>query len=178
MRASVRWLSLAVFVPFMALSVGCCSHDAQRHPITVSLGNFAERQAIEVHIIALNDQESPYLEDYSMTKYWSPGDREREGLEKFVMHFGPDSASSQKFSPESNPAEWDKLWKSWEADKATTLFILAFLPGNGQPFDDKHGSLDARRQVLPLEGCRWKSDTQTIECDLTPAKIVINTPPK
>ena len=178
MRTYSRLFVPAPLVTLLLTAAGCCSSQPDRHPVQVSLGNFSEKPAIEVHIVALNPQEAKYLSDYSMTRYWSKGDRERENLNKYVMHFYPDSSPSQSFSPAAVPQDWDRYWHDWEQNHATLLFVLARLPGSetASVFEDKLGSLDARRQVVPLDRCRWEKSQQPIEFELTAAKIKLKTP--
>ena len=170
---------LAVLVSLGALGLaGCgCSHQPDRHPVVIKLEGFEDRPAIDVHIIARNAAESPRWENYSMSAYWRPGDltRENSSDDRYEMHFGADKPPTQAFSPKSDPKAWQRLWAKWEGEHATKLFILAFLPG---PLEDRPGSLDPRRRVLPLDRCRWNAKEQTIRCVLRADSIVVSTPPK
>ena len=162
---------------------GCgCKPGPDRHPVVVKLEGFEDSPAIDVHIIAKNKSESPRWENYSMGSYWRPGDPVREGTgddQRYVMHFGPGKPTTQSFSPKDTPKDWERLWKKWESQRATKLFILAFLPGDpARPFEDRPGSLDPRRRVLPLDRCRWNKKQQTIRCVLKSDSIEVLTPPK
>ena len=156
--------------------VGCCGPT--RHAVNVTLDQQAfggSKPAVEVVITALNDQEAAYLSEYPMSRFFSTGDTERGGLDKVVMQFGPSQPVTQSFSP-ANKGDWEQHWGRWERKEAKKLFVMAFLPGR---FEDKPGSLDARRQIVPLDKCKWpKGADQAIEFRLTPAKLVLETPYK
>jgi len=183
MGTLVKQQILVLFIGAAAfLAGGCsCQHTPDRHPVTVSLGaGFTRPQAIEVHIFAANAQLSPEWESVSMSKYWGASDRERaqKFREKsmYVMHFGIDRPTSQTFSPQTTPEEWKQLWATWEQQKAVKLFIFAYLPSDpSQPFEDKPGSLDARRLVIPLDKCKWENPQQPLDVTITPARIELVT---
>ncbi len=174
---------LVLFIGAAAfLAGGCsCQHTPDRHPVTISLGaGFTRPQAIEVHIFAANASQSSQWENVNMSEYWRSNDVERSQkfAEKsmYVMRFGIDRPTSQTFSPQTTPEEWKQLWTKWEGQKAVKLFIFAYLPSDpSQPFEDKAGSLDARRLVIPLDKCRWENPQQPLEVSVTPARIELVT---
>ncbi len=179
-RHTSRVLVAAASLWLLALA-GCgCKPGPDRHPVVVALGEgFQDQPVIVVNIVAQNRTDSPQWENYSMSRYWDPGDRMRESADKYVMNFGPGKPLTQRFSPKESPKDWERLWARWEARGATKLFILASLADDpANPFEEKQGSQDPRRRVLPLDRCKWSKKQQTIRCVLTPASIVVTTPPK
>jgi len=183
MRIKTELLALLVGA-FMPLVIGCgssCKHISDRHPLTISLGReFTHPSAIEVHIFAANAADSPYWEKVSMSKYWGSGGTERKLNENkmFVMHFGPDQAPAQSFSPQTTPDEWKQLWKTWEASKAVNLFVFTTLGSDAaQGAEDKSGTFDPRRLEIPLDRCRWEKAEQPVDVTLNPNRIELATQP-
>lgn len=184
MNMNIKRLSAAVLGVLLFFAGGCgCKHVPDRHPLNISLPPGSRPQRIEVHIFAVNAAESQYWETVSMSKYWGSGDRDRNQMfrqkDMFVMNFGPDKPQQQSFSPQTTSAEWNQLWDKWEKQKAANLFVFASLPSDpSQPFEDRNGSLDARRLVIPLDRCRWENKQQPVDVILTPAKVELATVPK
>jgi len=120
--------------------------------ISVTLGgsltrNPASIPSIEVNLVGVNETELPQWQGYSVTKYWSPGDKLRAGADKYEMRFGQTKPSVQTLKKD-NP-----IFQKWQEKTATQLFVLADLPGMGEPEGDE---ADPRRVILPLSPKAWK----------------------
>ncbi|MFH0879675.1 MAG: hypothetical protein V2A34_08180 [Lentisphaerota bacterium] len=98
--------------------------------------------SVEVDIIGVSAEEEHLWETYSMTAYWSPGDRLRSDAHKIVMRFGDGLPISQTLGANNS------IWRAWRRNGAVTLFILADLPG---AYSDQSGDTDPRRKILPLK---------------------------
>ena len=175
MFSNARHLLGSVVCGLLLCSAFGCADKTTRHPVEVSLGQqfSKDKPRIEVVITAMNDEEGKRFAASAMSQFFSPNNSDRLSLDRVELHFGSDQPATQGFSPASK--DWDQHWKAWEARQATQLFVMAFLPGH---FDDKPGNLDARRQMVPLWSKRWEKENQTIKFELTPANLVLLTPPK
>ncbi len=97
--------------------------------------------SIEVHVIGVSDKDFHLWNTYAMSKYWQPGDRLREGSDKYVMRFGEGLPSKQVLKNDA------KIWRTWHKAEATHLVILADLPGT---YSDQPGNDDPRRSLVPI----------------------------
>ncbi|MFB3891074.1 MAG: hypothetical protein ACE15C_03515 [Phycisphaerae bacterium] len=132
--------------------------------------------SVEVHIFAANDTEKEVWNTMSMTNYWKPGSKERESAKDsvYVMKFGQGLPAEQVLKEE------DPQWDRWLAKGPRTLFVMAYLPG---VLDDRPGSADPRRLVLPMEKLKWKDyiwgrKYQQIKVLVKPGGLVCLTPPE
>jgi len=124
--------------------------------------------AIEVDLVGVTEREKPRLAAYSIDKYWSPGDVERES-------FNTASMTNRLTSP-PNTTEWvidrktaQAQWKAWLRRGVTGVFVIANLPGN---FD----APDARREFLTLDKNHWNASKQTLAIEVKENRILILTP--
>jgi hypothetical protein len=135
------------------LNVGCC--PTTRLNVTVELDD-AMKQAlgtrqIRVDVVGLNAQQHVRWQNYSMTKYWEPGDPVRESVptQPWIL---------DAKTPSKSMTTKDPLWDKWLADTGDKsmprLYVLALLPGL---ISDQDGNKDPRRLILPLGECRWDS---------------------
>jgi hypothetical protein len=164
-------LVILTFVGLM--SVGCCS--TTKLNVTVSLDD-AMRQRLdsrklEVDLVALNSKESERWENYSMTQYWQPGDARRDSVDSYKMIFDPTKNEPQTLS--ANDPHWDKWFAQGAGDKMKLYVLVGVLPGS---YDDQPGDKDARRQILPLDSCRWSSTN--VQMTVQKTGIITTTPPK
>ena len=130
--------------------VGC--GGMLRADITVELDKSLTRDAgaiptIQVDLVGVNKSELPQWKGYAVTKYWSPGDKLRDGADKYEMRFDQTRSSSQMLQ------KTDEMFNKWMEKTASHLFILADLPGVHDP---KGPEADRRRPVLPLNSKAWK----------------------
>ena len=137
---------LCVVVLAAAAACGCAAPRVERLTVTLDKGwsyKSGFLPSIEVHLVGVDARELGTWETYSMSSYWSPGDRLRESAEKYVMKFGEGLPSSYCL------ADSDREWKKWNRHRATHFVILADLPG---AYPDQPGSDDPRRNIVPLQG--------------------------
>ena len=148
-----KTLSLMALMLFGLLFVGCC--PTTRLNVTVELDDAMKQslgsRQIRVDLVGLNAQQHVRWQNYSMTKYWEPGDPVRESVPTKELIF--DSKNSVQ-----TLSNKDSLWDKWLADTGDKamprLYVLALLPGLIQ---DQDGNKDPRRLILPLGKCRWDS---------------------
>jgi hypothetical protein len=160
-------------VMFLTLGLalgGCCSPEMKPYDVTVSLSPTfgANKPAIEVHLVGVNEPDQSMWSDVSMSRYWQePNNKLRTSANTYVMNFGqgrPDTQTLKKTDP---------IWQKWSG--ATRLYVLAFLPGS---FPDGAGDRDPRRRILPLNKCQWpQKEEQQIKITLLPSNIMVETPP-
>jgi hypothetical protein len=108
-----------------------------------------EAPSVEVHVLALDASEGMKLQKFSMTEYWNP-QRMDDRLLKSRLYFGPGKPDLQSLD------STDPIWKRWQQQMGPLdslwLFVLADLKGG---WDDKEGSADPRRIILPLRSEVW-----------------------
>src|SRR4051794_5434577 len=173
-KHAVGFASLAVLALF---NVGCCG-PAPRN-VTVTLDDAMRKHLvddlssrhIQVDIVALNSEQAKRWKDASMTTYWTYPYELHNSVQVYTMDFDPAKPGEQTL--------WanDKHWKDWGVGSSKDemqLFVLALLPGTVQ---DQPGENDPRRQILPLDKCRWEGG-QAIKLKVQSSGIITMTPPK
>ena len=126
---------------------------------------------LEVDLVALNSKQSERWETKSMTEYWQPGDSLRDSVDSYKMIFDPTKNEPQTLSIKD--PHWDKWFAQGAGDKMSLYVLVGVLPGS---FDDQPGDKDARRQILPLQSCRWSSTD--VHMTVQKTGIITTTPPK
>ncbi len=145
-------LTALLVLPFLFGLTGCQSCKPGKpgpitfFPIQVALAPSLQGKSVTVDLVGVSEPNRPRWEAYSMTKYWKDGDPMRANAVKKTFNFTSGSALSGKL--ESS----DPICGQWKAQSATCVFVLVDLPGAQT---DQPGSLDARRQILPLDKCYW-----------------------
>ena len=157
-----------------AAAIGLCGCPT-RFSVSVAVRDKdLQDKSVEVHIVGVNESENRQWSEYSMTKYWSPGDElraatVRNGYAK-VMKFGQGLPTEQTLTTK------DDIWpQKWENKRSSCLYVLAFLPG---AFSDKPGDADARRRILPLDPKAWDFGRDKIQIELHAGGLTLLTPPK
>jgi hypothetical protein len=136
---------VVVMVAVLLTGGGCVGTGPRQVSITLDkswLYRSETLPSIEVDIVGVGESENHLWETYSMTDYWSPGDRLRAEADKVVLKFGGGSPISQSLGSD-NP-----VWIRWRRAGVTTILILADLPG---AYSDLPGDTDPRRRVLPVK---------------------------
>ena len=166
-------LALFVLTCMGLMSVGCCS--TTKLNVTVALDDAMraklESHKLEVDLIALNSNQAERWESYSMTQYWQPGDALRDSVDSYKMILDPAGATSGTLS--AKDPHWDKWFARGGSDKMQLYVLVGVLPGT---YDDAVGDKDPRRQILPLQSCRWTSTDVHMLVQKT--GIITTTPPK
>ena len=72
-------------------------------------------------------------------------------------------------------ARADAKWNKWMAQGATHLVVLADLPGARQ---DRAGTQDERRQIVPLDQCHWPKKATNLIVQVQRSGINVLTPPR
>ena len=103
---------------------------------------------IQVHVVGLNYQEAVKWSNFSMSRYWRPHSERPSHV--YLVNLGG-TRNRDHILPLSDP-----IWRQWERAGAVHLFVMADLPGI---FEDKPGTEDARRLIVPLDRKRWPSRT-------------------
>jgi hypothetical protein len=128
-----------------------------KYSIETHLDPSLKDASVTVDIVGATPLTLPRWENYSMKKYWEPQDEMREGAEKITFTLGNGADQSHTIPMD------DPKWKDWAAHGVTYIVVVADLPG---VIDDKVGSLDARRQELPLDQCSWTEGTTNLVVDV------------
>ncbi len=132
-------------------------------PVQVSLAPSLQGKSVTVDLVGVNEPNRPRWEAYSMSKYWKDGDPMRQNAIKKTFNFTSGSALTGKL--ESS----DPVWGQWKGQSANCVFVLVDLPGAQT---DQPGSLDARRQILPLDKCYWILNAKDLK-DVKELKVVV-----
>ncbi|MEX0885057.1 MAG: hypothetical protein WD009_01340 [Phycisphaeraceae bacterium] len=135
-----RWLILLA-----ALVAGCGGPRA--YDVEVTLDESLASTSIAVDIIGANASLAETLSEVSVNEYFSPGNRLRAGVDRKTLRFVGDSEETQTLERD------DPIWDTWMDKGATQLIVVANLLGS---FDDRTGSADDRRLILPLASDRWR----------------------
>lgn len=131
--------------------------------------------SLEVDLVGINDSQKPRWENYSLRKYFTPGDLLRRDADLKTLQI---SSGEIEKTLENNDAIWDK-WlgnrrKGEPGKGARWLFVLVNLPGID---DDMDGLHDPRRIIVPLEANRWGYKKE-IRIEIKAGSAVLLTPPK
>jgi hypothetical protein len=178
MKASslVGSVSLAAFLATGAVFLSGCSSCKPGKPgkpkpyhVTVNLDQSLQQASVLVDLVAANPGSLPRWEAYSMSKYWKDGDPMRNDADKVTLSFISGRALSNEL------ARADAKWNKWMAQGATHLVVLADLPGARQ---DKAGTQDERRQIVPLDQCHWPKKTTNLIVQVQRSGINVLTPPR
>ena len=130
-------------------------------------------RSIEVDVIGLNNQQDIRWKNYSMTKYWEPNDPVRASVSATKLTFTFNATTPAQTITKQDP-HWEK-WLADPGDKAMPkLYILAQPPGLAP--EDKDGSTDPRRLILPLGLCRW--DSTNVQVIVSETGIIPHPAPK
>ncbi len=126
---------------------------------------------IEIDLVGVNESELPQWKGYSMSAYWSPGDKLRlgAGADKHEFRFSQTTASAQTLDRK------DPIYDKWQEKTASRLFVLADLPGVSEPAP---GEADPRRMILPLSRKAWKLKKSTVTITVKAAQLVCTPSPK
>ena len=148
----------ALLITLLLGVVGCGT--PQQKPVAWTI-KMTKPAAVEVDIVAVTTREKPRLENYSVDKYWSPDDLERNNAVKLT-------SPAQK-------TEWvidrkDPTWNKWLGRSVTGFYVIANLPGNFE------AGGDARREYLTLDKNHWNANKRTLEIEIKENRIVVVTP--
>jgi hypothetical protein len=127
-----------------------------------------EAPSLEVHVVVLPFVEAKKLEKFPMSEYWNPS--RTEGVYAMrKMFFGPGRPLRDTLDAD------DVLWQRWQMNDVMEkqwIFILADLKGN---FQDKDGSQDPRRIILPADPKIWPAH-RTIHISIRRDEMINLTP--
>ncbi len=164
---------LACLMILVGSAAGCSGMG--RYNVIVRRDSKLGNATVTVDLVGVNQSEHDQYYQYSMRKYWSPGDWKRQDADKHVIAFEQRSGSREVFS------KTHAKWQEWKKKRATYMFVLADLSGI---VEDQPGDADPRRQIVPLDKSRWKWKywflpvMPDIEILIKPSGITLVTPPK
>lgn len=118
--------------------------------------------SVEVDLIGVTEREKSYWENYSIDKYWQPGDPGRRDAEKFTIRL--DDGQS-RILPLPDP-----IWDKWLSRGAIYLVVIAHLPGDFQGM-----ARDPRREILSLDRKNWKVSKPLIQIEIQERQIKVLT---
>ncbi len=172
--AGAIWLAVVAGGGALALT-GCSSCKPGKagkptaYHVTVNLDESLKEGSVLVDLVAANQANLPRWESYSITKYWKERDPMRTDADKVTLSF----VSGKSLTNELGRV--DAKWNKWLAQGATHLVVLADLPGARQ---DKPGTQDERRQIIPLDPCHWPKKTTNLIIQVQRSGINVQTPPR
>lgn len=144
---AIRCLCVSALLAGLTILGGCSNFD-----IDTRLSEDLASKTVTVHVVGVNASEIQQWKTYSVTEYFRPGNPLRESAVAdgyaHVMNFGAGKPNPQKLERGS------QMWRTWNKRHAEYLIVLACLPGYGDK-DDKVGSSDPRRLILPARGSQW-----------------------
>jgi hypothetical protein len=135
-----------------------------KYNIELDLDPSLKDASVAVDVIGVAPMTLPRWENYSMKSYWEPQDEMRAGADKITFTLGSGNVMSHTV-PMTDPK-----WNDWFSRGVTYIVVLADLPG---VIDDKVGSLDARRQELPLDKCSWGDGTTNLTLSIKRSGIEV-----
>lgn len=136
-----RWGGLVVVLCL----VGCGGPRA--YDLQVTRDASLADTSIAVDVVGAGTSLTETLSQVRVSEYFAPGNRLRAGVERKTLRFVDDGEQVQVL--ERN----DPIWDTWMDQGATHLVVMANLLGD---FEDRAGSADDRRLVLPLARDRWR----------------------
>jgi hypothetical protein len=170
----------AIFIlPFILIPLAGCpcglagGFDGKKpisYNVTVSLDDEMRQslgtRKVEVDLVGINEKQNERWQNYSMTKYWQPGDALSGSVQVKKLIFDPGNTSAQTLSSS------DPIWDTWLKDGANRLYVLTLLPGITA---DAEGDKDPRRQIEPLACYRWLKHDGNIEIKVQRTGIITTT---
>ncbi len=175
MCASIgRVVGVLLVVGFGALMTGCsCTPKMERFNVTVELDPELVRadrvDTYKVHLVGVSDQRLGEWSGVPMSEYWAG----TSGL--------GDSASVREFVFSQTQREAmvitrdDPIWNVWAERNAMHLFVLADIYLPGKP--DLPGDADPRREILPLDRCKWDDQRELKFMVRRPRIVTLTSPP-
>lgn len=154
------------------LAGGCASckngmaGDAAKYNIQLNLDPSLSDASVAVDLVGVTPLSLPRWTDYSMRKYWEPGDEMRQGADKVTFTMG-NGVSAQTL------AISNAKWQQWLGAGVTHVLVLADLPGVRE---DKPGVKDDRRVDLALGKCLWLDGTTNLVINVKRSGLEVATP--
>lgn len=135
----------------------------------IKLSSALKESSVVVDVIPADEYDLERLRTYSINKYWQADDPMRKDLTKVSFSF----VSGNHLDREIKAT--DPRWKKWIKSGAQYLVIIADLPG---VYQDRSGSQDPRRQMLPICRCYWPSGTKDLTVEVQASGVRVVTPPR
>ncbi len=160
MRRSTAHISPALPLIFaVGLLAGCASPP---RPIAYDLAiePVEGLPVLAVDVIGVTGSELPEWEQMSMSRYWSSGtDENRRREDNIAADFMfTDTLHAGQTDAIILPAD-DPLWQRWLDRGATHLVVMNNLDAD----EDRPGSADRRRRILPLARNTWEGDELRVQ---------------
>jgi len=152
------WVVVVVSCMAVAWLTGCALFKGDpigRYDIEVEIEDSLKQGSVLVDLVGVNMASLQRWNAYSMSKYWQDNDpmRKDAALDKVTLSFARGDTTSKML------ASTNAIWDNWSAKAVTHVLVLADLPGG---HEDKPGTQDDRRQLLPLERVHWIKKTQLL----------------
>lgn len=145
-------VTVALWLGIVAIAVAGCQSTSPKPRTLDLIINKTTPASIRVDLICVTEMEQHAWEGYDVDQYWTEGDSRRANADKLTVNL-----------PTGQP--WvlrrdDPQWQHWISSGATTLLIMADLPGVFTP-----GPTDPRRTFVPLIKV-WDAKSPTLEIEV------------
>jgi len=163
-------VALAFFSGCSSCKPGKDEGAATAYNFNVSPGDSLKDSSFTVDVIGLQQSELQLLQNYSLKKYWKPGDPVRQDLAKLTVDFVPGKQAPFVIQKK------DPIWKKWIGSGVQYVAVVADLPGIYE--EGKVGSQDPRRQLVPICKCYWPGGVKALDVEVRAGGVRIVTVPR
>jgi hypothetical protein len=139
---------LSVLPVLMFVSACSAPRTFEKYNYDIRVDSVFKGSSIEVDLVGVNASELPRFESMSVTEYWQPGNSIRNSTIPPKMRFR--FPSNKKIALSKN----DPIWEKWRGRDVKYIIFIADLPGI---MSDRHGSVDSRRLILPVDWRQWEN---------------------
>ena len=115
---------------------------------------------LTVDMIGVTASELPIWEEMSMTRYWTRGTDENQRRVDNINagYMFSHALAAGQIDPVELPAD-EEIWQRWLDRGATHLVVMSNLEAD----EDRPGSADRRRRILPLAEDTWDGEQLRVQ---------------
>lgn len=104
--------------------------------------------SVTVHLVGVNPADKEVWDNYSMTAYWDASNPDKLREEKVASGVVKEFKFGEKEGTKHTLEAGDPIWKTWDANGVTLLYVLVDEPRRTQ---DRTGNMDPRRRSFTLD---------------------------
>ena len=154
--------TMILAVLLLTWGVGCCSDtDTISFRIDAHLDDSVKNpntdtfDPVTVELVGVNPSGYETWNQYSMTQYFENVNSHDDPM-VFRMSLGNKRTDSEKAQ---TLIKEDPIWELWKKEGVTHIFVMSSYPRTG---DDRPGSADARRKIIPILCKSWDNKPETV----------------